>query len=130
MSQSYIKYLTDCNKSVGLFNESNELVARCLQIDDGSIALLHVEEGSQGKGYGEIVVRELSRQIAMERDSDVFVNVTESNEKAVEVFDNVGFKDMEITHWVGVNKKKPLGVQVYVLENLFTREIKGLSFKK
>jgi hypothetical protein len=123
MCGSYIKYLIKFNITVGLFNASNELVARCLQLDNGSLALYHVDEKHEDKGYGEIVVKEIARRVAIEQDIDVAVNVTASHEKVVKVFENVGFKDLETTYWVGVSgkstKKLRFGVPsiVYIKRN-------------
>lgn len=94
----------DYNAHIGLFNETDELVAWCLRMDIGSLATLQVDEKHFRKGYGEIVTKAISKKIASECDSDITTNVVLSNIKSLSLFEKLGFDEIDKNHFVGVVK--------------------------
>lgn len=103
-SVNFIEYLIEHNISVGLFNEAMELVAWCLRLDFGSLAALQVDENHQRKGYGMIVTKAICKKIAEENDVDITTNIIHANFKSLNLFNKLGFKDCDNSHWVGVRK--------------------------
>jgi predicted GNAT family acetyltransferase len=104
-SEEKIKILIKYNISLGLFNESNELVAWIIQIDTGSLAILQVDENYLRKGYGEIVTRAMIKKIATEFEIDVTTNVEETNEISTALFAKLNFRDIGKSYWMIVAKK-------------------------
>jgi predicted GNAT family acetyltransferase len=94
------------NTNLGLFNESNELVAWCLKLDFGSLAALQVDEKHLRKGYGEIVTKAISKKIAVECDVDVTCNIIHANFKSKNLFLKLGFEELDNNFWIGVKKSE------------------------
>lgn len=92
------------NTNVGLFNETGELVAWCLKLDFGSLAALQVDEKHLRKGYGEIVTKEISKKIATECDVDITSNIVHANFKSKNLFQKLGFQEIDNNFWIGVKK--------------------------
>lgn len=97
-----VAYLIEHNVSVGLFDESGQLLAWCLTFDFGSLAALQVEESQMRKGYGEIVTRAITQKIAEENDIDVTSNYVDGNIRSHNLATKIGFKTIGTNRWVGV----------------------------
>lgn len=100
-----VSYLIEHNVSVGLFNESNDLVAWCLVFDFGSLAALQVDEKHYRKGYGTIVTKALSKKIAMENGVDITSNFVDGNVKSQNLVEKIGFKQIDKNLWVKLKGK-------------------------
>lgn len=103
-SVHFIEYMIENNINVGLYDEFDELTAWCLQLDFGSLATLQVDENHLKKGYGSLVAKFVSKQIALENDVDVTANVVLDNFKSMNLFQKLGFKDIDENYWIGVRK--------------------------
>lgn len=105
-SLAFIEYLIDHLLSVGLFNETGELVAWCLQLDFGSLATLQVDENHLRKGYGEVVTKAICRKIATEWKLDITSNILNTNIKSIRLFEKLGFQDVDKNYWIGITKRE------------------------
>lgn len=103
-SVSYVEYLIDHNESIGLFTKDGKLVAWCLSMTTGSLALLQVDENHLRKGYGEIVAKAITKKVALESGIDVTANIVFANYKSANLFTKLGFKDIDKNYWIGVIK--------------------------
>lgn len=103
-SERFIEYMIEHNTNVGLFDATGELVAWCLRLDFGSLGALQVDENHYRKGFGSIVTKAICRKIAMECDADVTSNIIHKNFKSLNLFQKLGFKDIDKNHWIGVKK--------------------------
>lgn len=103
-SIKYVEYLIDHNESIGLFTEDEELVAWCLSMDMGSLAILQVDENHLRKGYGEIVAKAITKKVASESAIDLTANIVFSNFKSANLFAKLGFRDIDRNYWIGVIK--------------------------
>lgn len=103
-SVSYIENLIIHNENIGLFNEDEQLVAWCLSLRTGSLAVLQVDEKHQRKGYGEIVTKAIVKKIAIESDINITANIVFDNIKSNNLFEKLGFKNIDRNFWVGVIK--------------------------
>lgn len=101
---SYVEYLIDHCSTKGLFNENRELVAWCLSMPTGSLAILQVDEKHQRKGFGEIVTKAITKKIASESENDITANIVFDNFKSSNLFTKLGFKDIDKNFWIGVIK--------------------------
>lgn len=103
-SVTFIEYMITNNVNVGLFDDANELVAWCLQLDFGSLATLQVDEKHFRKGFGEMVTKVITKKIADENDVDVTSNIVFENFKSLSLFEKLGFEETDINYWIGVEK--------------------------
>lgn len=104
-SQNYIEYIIKYNSNVGLFDDNNELVAWCLQLDFGSLSTLQVDEKHLRKGYGSLIAKAISKKIATENDVDITSNVVFENFKSLNLFDKLGYEEVDKNYWIGVKKR-------------------------
>lgn len=86
--------------SIGLFGDDGELLAWCLRYDNGSLALLQVDEQHLRKGYGSLVAKAISKRIAIEFDSDVTAMIVKHNQKSMNMFTKLGFVGVGPHTWV------------------------------
>lgn len=103
-SVAYVEYLIDHNESIGLFEESGKLLAWCLSMQTGSLGILQVDEEHLRKGYGELVTKAITKEIALKSDIDVTANIVFDNLKSSNLFTKLGFKDIDKNFWIGVIK--------------------------
>ena len=102
----FVEYMIENNTNVGLFDDSNELVAWCLRLDFGSLTVLQVDENHLRKGYGEIVTKANSKKIASDYDVDISTNIVHGNEKSTNLFKKLGFKHIDNNYWIGLEKRE------------------------
>lgn len=69
--ENYVEHCMEYNSSMGIFNETGELVAWCLRHDFGPLAILQVDDRYRRQGYGQLVMAAISYKVAMEYDTDV-----------------------------------------------------------
>lgn len=103
-SVAFIEYMIEYNINIGLYDETNELVAWCLQLDFGSLATLQVDEKHYRKGYGALVTKAICKKIAVEDDQDITSNVVFSNFKSLNLFQKLAFEEIDENFWIGVKK--------------------------
>lgn len=96
--------MIDFNPNVALFNEAGEMVAWCLKLDFGSLGLLQVDENHRRKGYGEIVAKAITKKIASECNEDITSNILPTNFKSLNLFEKLGYENVDKTFWIGVKK--------------------------
>ena len=87
----FFQRLIALNPSVGLFNDKGVLIGWCLKREYGTIGSLHVTENEHRKGYGSLLTKSLSIQLA-QRDYDSIANVIFGNVKSKNLFVKLGFK--------------------------------------
>lgn len=107
-SVKFIEFMIENNTNVGLFNETGELVAWCLRLSFGSLAAMQVDENHLRKGYGTIVTKAISKKIASDYNSDITANVIGANFKSLNLFNKLGFKDIDKNYWIGVKKSETI----------------------
>lgn len=93
------------NVSVGLFNESIELVAWCMVFDFGSLAALQVVEKYQRRGFGEIIAKAITKKIAIENDIDVTSFYVDGNLASQRLVEKIGFKKIQMKRRIRICKK-------------------------
>lgn len=87
----FFQRLIELNPSVGLFNDKGVLIGWCLMREYGTIGSLHVIDSEHRKGYGSLLTKALSIELA-ERGYDSISNVIFGNEKSKNLFVKLGFK--------------------------------------
>ncbi|XP_074037421.1 uncharacterized protein isoform X2 [Leptinotarsa decemlineata] len=103
-SYEYVCSLIEHNGGVGLFLKStNELVAWILKSALGELGLLHTLEKYRGRGFAEILVKELSRQIAQEGDEPTAM-ISLSNAASKSLAEKVGLRCQGMSYWFSVEK--------------------------
>lgn len=98
-SDEFISYSIKFHMSVGLFDDGGKLMAWCLRYDNGSIALLQVDEQHMRKGFGSLLAKVMSKKIAVEFDSDVTAMIVDQNKKSIGMFTKLGFVDSGAHTW-------------------------------
>lgn len=104
-TEEFVSYMIENNTNVGLYNESDELIAWCLKHDFGSLASLQVDEHHLKKGYGETVTKAICKKVAIECDVDITASIVHDNYKSKNLFKKLGFENIDTNFWIGVKKK-------------------------
>lgn len=104
-SDKFLVYSIEYHISVGLFDVDKNLVAWCLRYDNGALAILQVDDKHLRKGFGSLVVKEISKQIAAKCDCDVISLVLHENLKSINLFKKLGFEELIGHTWFGLVKK-------------------------
>lgn len=95
----FIQRLIEMNLNIGAFTkEEDELIAWCLRIEMGSFGSLQVDERFQRRGLGSLMVKLMSRRLA-EQSKDITAGIVDSNYKSRQMFQKLGFKHIDDTHW-------------------------------
>lgn len=101
-----MSYSIKYHLSIGLFDERNELMAWCLQYDNGLLALLQVDTKHKRKGYGSLIAKAFSKQIAEEYGLDIGATVVHENSASRTMFEKIGFKIVGPHTWFVLKHKK------------------------
>lgn len=104
-SDKFIEYSIKYHISVGLFDDDKNLVAWCLRYDNGSLAILQVDDKHLRKGFGSLVVKEISKRIAIKCECDVISLVLHENLKSINLFKKLGFEELGGHTWFGLITK-------------------------
>jgi GNAT superfamily N-acetyltransferase len=104
-SDKFISYSIKYHISVGLFDETNELLAWCLRYDNGSVGILQVAKKHRRKGLGTLVSKFLCKRIAEEEDTDVLAQIVPGNVQSEQMFGKIGFKATTPHSWLVLQKK-------------------------
>jgi ribosomal protein S18 acetylase RimI-like enzyme len=106
-SEKFIAYCIENNVNVGLYDKNtNELLAWCLAHDFTSLLALQVDENHYRKGYGEIIVRAITKKIAQTLNIDVMTNIVHANFKSMSLFEKLNFTKIDKNWWICVDVKK------------------------
>ena len=104
-SEKFIEYLIKYHINIGLFDNNNQLVAWCLKYDNGSLAILQVDEQFMNRGFGSLVAMGISKEIAEKTDCDVLSLVLHENQKSINLFKKLGFVNASGHTWFGLINK-------------------------
>ncbi|KAL9707539.1 hypothetical protein quinque_011057 [Culex quinquefasciatus] len=85
--------------NVGLFNEEDELVGWCLHSNLGFLSYLHVDDRCRNRGFGELMVRAISRKVA-EKGLNVYGGVRPDNGPSRRLFQKIGFEQRQAIAWI------------------------------
>ncbi|XP_043642658.1 uncharacterized protein LOC122612862 [Drosophila teissieri] len=89
-----------CDTSVGLYTkDTKELVAWCIRASDGLLAVLQVKTSYKRRGFGQLIVKEFSRQEAL-LGRDTITEVVPENKASLGLFTKLGFKVIDQCHWL------------------------------
>lgn len=90
-SEYTLKRLIAWNPSIGLFDESDRLLAWSLCWTTGTIAAIQVDEEHLRKGYGSLVVRAIAKEMAkVDMNCQAIVHCANAVSKAM--FAKIGFE--------------------------------------
>lgn len=94
------------NTSLGAYDKATgELLGWCLRYETGVLTAFQVEEKHKRKGYGELLLKAMSKMVG-EQGDDVTGCIVEGNVPSLELFEKLGFKYTEIDIvWLGFEQK-------------------------
>jgi ribosomal protein S18 acetylase RimI-like enzyme len=105
-SDSYLGKFIEANGGYGVFLKSNnEMVAWVLKHAFGHPAMLQTEEKHMKKGYGSLVTRVLSKEIAEEGHWPV-CSVMLNNERSKRMFEKLGFRSIGTCVFISLKHSK------------------------
>lgn len=105
-SDQMILYSIKYHHSLGLYTELDELIAWCLMYDNGSLAILQVDDNHLRKGYGSLMAKAMSKKIAEEFEIDVTTLIARTNSNSQKMFAKLGFKETAGGHkWFTMKHK-------------------------
>ncbi|XP_034472645.1 uncharacterized protein LOC117780291 isoform X2 [Drosophila innubila] len=86
--------------SMGLYDEqTHKLVAWCTRTQDGLLAALQVDNKYKRRGFGSLVVKTLSQDIAALGD-DVIAEIYPKNKASSNLFSKLGFQVIDQCYWI------------------------------
>lgn len=77
-----------------------------LRIEMGSFGSLQVDERFQRRGLGSLMAKLMAKQLA-EMNIDSTAGIVDSNYKSRQMFQKLGFKHIDNTHWFTVSPSIP-----------------------
>lgn len=80
-------------------------MAWCLQYDNGLLALLQVDNQHKRKGYGSLIAKAFSKQIAESYSLDVGATVVHENLASRTMFEKIGFQIVGPHTWFVLKNK-------------------------
>uniref|UniRef100_A0A182QYH6 GCN5-related N-acetyltransferase Rv2170-like domain-containing protein n=1 Tax=Anopheles farauti TaxID=69004 RepID=A0A182QYH6_9DIPT len=95
-SERFIEQLIRLNVNVGLFDGDGRLVAWCMRVQNGAMAMLGVAQPR--RGYGSLVALGFTRKMG-ELGLNTYASVIECNEPPRKMFEKLGFKMSWTTDW-------------------------------
>lgn len=72
----------------------------------GSFGSLQVDERFQRRGLGSLIVKLMSKRLA-EQNKDITAGIVDSNFKSRQMFQKLGFKHIDDTHWFTISSSIP-----------------------
>lgn len=72
----------------------------------GSFGSLQVDERFQRRGLGSLIVKLMSKRLA-EQNRDVTAGIVDDNFKSRQMFQKLGFKHIDDTHWFTISSQIP-----------------------
>ncbi|XP_058818234.1 uncharacterized protein LOC131681454 [Topomyia yanbarensis] len=104
-SEYFLKRLAVWNISIGLFNESDKLVAWCFCWQTGAMGPLEVAPEHLRKGYGTIMVKAIARELA-NNGLNCYGTVLCTNKASQGMFEKLGFKRVDGHYYVRNQPRK------------------------
>ncbi|KAL9707060.1 hypothetical protein quinque_010578 [Culex quinquefasciatus] len=104
-SEYFFKRLAAWNASVGLFNESNELLAWSFHWPTGAIGPLEVHPDHYRKGYGTIITKAIAKEVA-KLGFNCYGTVWKTNAASIGMFTKLGFKSTDYHHYTKSKARK------------------------
>uniref|UniRef100_A0A182MZ92 GCN5-related N-acetyltransferase Rv2170-like domain-containing protein n=1 Tax=Anopheles dirus TaxID=7168 RepID=A0A182MZ92_9DIPT len=95
-SVRFIEQLIRLNVNVGLFDGAGQLVAWCMRVQNGAMAMLGVAQPR--RGYGSLVALGFTRKMG-ELGLNTYASVIDSNEPPRKMFEKLGYKVSWTTDW-------------------------------
>lgn len=72
----------------------------------GSFGSLQVDERFQRRGLGSLLAKIMSKQLA-QQNKDITAGIVDSNYKSKQMFQKLGFKHIDDTHWITIGTQIP-----------------------
>ncbi|XP_019559658.3 uncharacterized protein LOC109428387 [Aedes albopictus] len=104
-SEYFMKRLAAWNTSIGLFNESGEMLAWSFVWPTGAIGPLEVAKNHLRKGYGTIIAKAIAKEVA-KVGMNCYGTIVSGNDASEAMFSKLGFKRVEDTYYVRTRAKK------------------------
>jgi GNAT superfamily N-acetyltransferase len=76
------------------------------RIEMGSFGSLQVDERFQRRGLGSLIVKVMSKRLA-EQNKDITAGIVDDNFKSRQMFQKLGFKHIDDTHWFTISPSIP-----------------------
>ncbi|KAG5668947.1 hypothetical protein PVAND_016853 [Polypedilum vanderplanki] len=104
-SLNFIRYVIKFNASIGIYKKSTKtLIAWCLEYDHHCLLALQVDANHLRKGFGILAAKALTKKLAEEKKVDVVTTIVCENYKSKNLFDKIGFNQIDNNLWIGVIK--------------------------
>lgn len=104
-SEYFMKRLAAWNISIGLFNESDEMLAWSFVWPTGAIGPLEVAKAHLRKGYGTLIAKAIAKEVA-KNGMNCYGTIVSGNDASVAMFVKLGFERVEDTYYVRTRAKK------------------------
>lgn len=104
-SEYFLKRIAAWNTSIGLFNESGEMLAWSFVWPTGAIGPLEVAKDHFRKGYGTLITKAIAREVA-KVGLNCYGTVVSTNAPSIAMFNKLGFQRLETTYYVRTFAKK------------------------
>lgn len=99
-SEHWIKSLIEIHGGYALIDEkSEEILSFALITSQYAIGGLTTIEKARRKGYGEVVVKYLAKELA-QRDFIPFAYIANDNQKSINLFHKLGFTRISGSNWI------------------------------
>lgn len=95
----FVKRVIEWNPNIGAFDENNELMGWCLQLQAGPLGALQVAEKFKRRGIGSLVALAMCKILA-NNDKDTFALVGNNNFASQNMFLKLGFKHTDDAFWL------------------------------
>ncbi|XP_065080135.1 uncharacterized protein LOC135702983 [Ochlerotatus camptorhynchus] len=104
-SEFFLKRMAAWNTSIGLFNESGEMLAWSFCWPTGAIGPLEVAKNHLRKGYGSLIAKAIAKEVA-KVGLNCYGTVVSTNTVSKAMFDKLGFVPVEDTYYVRTRARK------------------------
>jgi len=106
-SERFLGRLIHYNMSLGAFKEdTGEIMAWCLILPIRALGALHVKKEYKRQGLGSLLVRAMSKKFA-DQNEDTIAPVVVQNIPSRNMFEKIGFKEIDNIYWVESIAKDP-----------------------
>ncbi|XP_031627732.1 uncharacterized protein LOC116343668 [Contarinia nasturtii] len=103
-SVKLIERVAKYNPNVGAFLDDT-MVSWVFRFPSGLLMALQTDEKYFGKGYGQLVVKAISKQVACDWGHDICAGIFDQNVASKSLFGKLGFKPApEKVHWLSTRK--------------------------
>uniref|UniRef100_A0A182IBK5 Glycine N-acyltransferase-like protein n=1 Tax=Anopheles arabiensis TaxID=7173 RepID=A0A182IBK5_ANOAR len=98
--------LINRNPSLGVYDTKDRLVAWCLIDQTGSLAIFQTMPDHRRKGLGRAIIKRLSAELHA-KDQLPQAYIVESNVASRRLFEQLGFRAVELWYWTKLHKREP-----------------------